>query len=100
MDIFKVSHVTATFQNHGSNLYDTNFGKSNTKYYVKKNHGKKYIADFLPEIWCPPQLSFDGNEKNQIKTINAYLSSIAPAQVTPEKKRNRLDHVMFLLVEN
>ena len=41
MDIFEVSHGTATFRNHGSNLHYTKFCNSNTKYYVKKKHKTK-----------------------------------------------------------
>ena len=43
LDVFEVSHVTAIFRNHGSNLYYTNFGKSNTEYYVKNKHETKML---------------------------------------------------------
>ena len=66
-----------------------NLASQHTKYYVKKkNETKKFVLPgFRPEGWCLPQLYFDGTENNQIKTINDYLLSISPAQVTPEKKK-------------
>ena len=45
------------------------------------------LADFRPEGWFHPQISFPGTDNNQTKAINTYLSSLAPELVTPEKNK-------------
>ena len=72
---FGTTAVTYIIQNL-ANQTQSNMLKRSTKQ-------KLVLPDFRPEGWCLPKLSFDGTDNYQIKMINAYLSSLAPAQVTP-----------------